>query len=298
MRILIIGASGFLGRKLIKILSKDAKEGYEVVGTYYSRSIFDNNFKYYYLDALSENAVEQLISKINPNVVIHLVANPNPDTCEADREYAYKINVKSTEIVAEKCKKRKIKLVYTSTDYVFDGTNPPYKEEDEPNPLNWYGKTKLIGENIVRNLLPDNHLIVRLPLLYGYSGHETDNFIIKVINSLRSCNTFAVDDKRIRYPTLIDDVSVAIQKLIKKDCVGTYHISASEGVTKYEFALRIAKIFNLPCQYLKGEHELGLAKRPFNSKLDTAKLFKTIKVEMHNINDGLNLVKKEIEMNF
>jgi dTDP-4-dehydrorhamnose reductase len=296
MRILIIGASGFLGRKLIKILSKNTEEFDEVVGTYYSRSIFNDNLKYYYLDALSKDAVEQLISKIDPNVIIHLVANPNPDACEVDKENAYKINVKSTEIVAKICQKKKIKLVYTSTDYVFDGTNPPYKEEDEPNPLNWYGKTKLIGENIVRNLLPDNHLIVRLPLLYGYSGYTIDNFVLKVINSLRSCDILVVDNKRIRYPTLIDDVSVAIQKLIKKNCVGTYHISSSEGVTKYEFALRIAKIFNLPCQYLKGDYVPGLAKRPFNSKLDTTKLLKTIKVEMHNINNGLDLVKKE--MNF
>ncbi len=294
MRILVVGGSGFLGRKIVDIFNKCFRGHLEVYSTYYNQSRFKYHPNYYYLDALSKDNVRKLLSKINPDVVIHLVGIPNPDVCEMNKELAYNVNVGSTKTIVEECLKRKIKIVYTSTNYVFDGINSPYKENDKPNPLNWYGKTKLMGEDIVRSLLQNNHIIVRLPLLYGYCGYDTNNFLLKVIKSLKANNTLIVNNRSIRYPTLIDDVAIIIGRLIEKRCVGTYHVSSLEGITKYKFALRIAKTFNLPCDLLREENVFSLAKRPLEAKLNITKILGILKVKMHNIDQGLKMVKEQM----
>jgi S-adenosylmethionine synthetase len=153
--ILITGASGFLGRKVYNLLP-------EAIGTYFSRPS-EGLVK---LDLADFDAVNGLLDANDIKVIIHCAAERRPDVAAQDPSKALKLNVKCTKHLAMEAKKRGIYLIYISTDYVFDGLDPPYKEDDAPNPINFYGKSKWLGEQEVLNHC-DTAMILRVPVLYG-----------------------------------------------------------------------------------------------------------------------------------
>jgi len=291
MRILIIGGSGFLGKKLMTIIGART----EVYGTYYSNKELSRSEKYVYLNALSRANVERVLSSIKPGVVIHTVGLPDPDRCEIHKELAYKINVETTKIVAKACQRKNIMMVYISTNYIFNGTKPPYKEQDKPSPINWYGTTKLMGENVVKEILGSgNYLIVRLPLLYGYSPGDRDTLILKIVRNLKAGKKIKADNVRWRYPTLVDDVALAINKLIEIPQSGVFHISSEDRMHKYDFLIKAAKVLGLPYELIEGVTNTGIAKRPLDPRLSITKLKNTIKVKMRNVDEGLRIVKRQL----
>ncbi|CEG80527.1 hypothetical protein RMATCC62417_14849 [Rhizopus microsporus] len=161
MKVVITGASGLLGRQVVK-----AFKDWEVVGTAFSRAK-DNLVK---LDLTDKDAVETFFNKQQPNVVVHCAAERRPDVAEKDKDGVLLLNVESSKRLA---------TIY----YVFDGTSPPYEIGDKPNPLQFYGQTKLAGENAVRQVYP-NAVILRVPILYGeteYNGESAVNVLIDVV---------------------------------------------------------------------------------------------------------------------
>lgn len=292
MRILVTGGSGFLGQKLTYLLSKQ----FEVYGTYYAKKRFRAKSNYIYLNVLSEKQVNNLVLKLCPDVIIHTIGLPDPDICEMKKNLAFQLNIISTLNVAKAALQLDdCKIIYISTNYVFDGKNPPYKEDDRPNPLNLYGKTKLIGEEIIRRFLKD-YIILRLPLLYGYNFQDKSDQMINIIRKLKKGEFIKVDDYRIRYPTLIDDVAYVIKHLIDINYSGICHMSSTEATTKYNFIMEIAKTFNLPTKSILRKKRGDLALRPVNPKLDVSLLLELLdgKVTIHNLREGLKIVKEQI----
>ena len=181
MKILITGASGLLGSKLFEILSKHN----EVVGTYFSKK----TYRCSYFDITDRRFVGSFFNKIDPQVVVHTAAISDADYCEENHEAAKITNITGTNNIIEACKMHDCKMVFISSDYVFDGNNGPYSEESNTGPLNYYSITKVVSENAIQNELED-YIIVRPAILYGYNGFQTNgvvinNFVIKVVYKLK-----------------------------------------------------------------------------------------------------------------
>jgi dTDP-4-dehydrorhamnose reductase len=283
-KILLIGANGFLGNKLFEILSKE----FEVVGTYHCRP----KGKLMQLDIVNESQVKEFIETINPEIVIVTTAQTNVDLCETDKKSAEELHVKGMENVAKYCTNRK--LVYYSTDSVFDGEKGNYVETDLPNPLNFYSKTKLMGEKIVEKV-PD-HLILRTCMLYS-DQVESPKYINWVIKNLWEKKRVNAITDLFATPTLIDDLAMATLELIKRDQKGTYHTAGASALNCHEMALKIAEIFGFDKSLINPIREIDLkraAKRPKNGVLNISKLEKE-GIIMSTFEQGVRKVKESLK---
>jgi dTDP-4-dehydrorhamnose reductase len=287
--VLIIGSSGFLGRKLFDVFSTSEK--YSVMGTYYSAEEHEGLIP---LDITDVSATRQIITMADPSIILLPGSMTHVDACETDREKAHAINVVGVQNVVSVCKERGIKLVFYSTDYVFDGEKGKYSEEDPANPLGYYGETKILGEEIVRQL--SDALICRVAILYGNSSVKKVPFVSWVINSLREGKQIHVYTDLHGSPTLIDDIASATEKLLDNGCVGTYHISGPDCISRYEMALTIAKVFgfdtNLILPSLSSEKPMK-ARRPKDSSLDITKLKKE-GMFTTSFEEGILVLKKQL----
>jgi len=285
MKVLITGASGLLGKRLFEIISKNE----ETTGTHTKNKVENT----YYLDISNRNSVESLFAEAKPEVIIHAAALVDVDFCEDNREKADKINIEGTKNIVEICKRYGCKLVYISSDFIFDGELGPYNEDSNANPINYYGITKLEGENIVKENL-ENYIIIRPALLYGSDIGRKNSFITKILKKLVNNEKISVDNKIIKYPTLTDDVSEVIKRLIELDATGIYNVAGEEAITKYDWAIKIAKIYGFPTENIISETTVGRAKRPPNVKLDSSKI-KTLlnDFSLAKVDEGTEIVKNQ-----
>ena len=251
MRVLVTGARGMLGQDLCPILEDNA---YDVIETTKdSMNITDYKL------------VEAILKKESPDIVIHCAAYTNVDLAESEYEKAYSINVKGTENIAKASNLIDAKVIYISTDYVFDGEkNTPYLPNDMPNPINNYGKTKYLGEEAIKKYCK-KYYIARTSWLYG---HHSNNFVEKIISLKDKDKLFVVDDE-VGCPTWTIDLSNAIIELFNKP-FGIYHICGSNSTSRYGFAKEIFKQLGIsanlvPCS--SNEFKLP-AKRPKYSAMD------------------------------
>ena len=263
MKVLVTGANGLLGRDLCPILKK---EGCEVIKTDIEGEGLD-----FVLDILDKKTVEEIFLKEKPDVIIHCAAYTNADKAQEEFEKAEKINVEGTKNVALASKKIGAIMVYISTDYVFDGEKgAPYLPNDLPKPINNYGKTKFLGEEIVRRNL-EKYYILRTSWLYGAYGR---NFVETMISLAKNNEKIKVVDDQIGSPTWTLDLSNGIIKILKekefKGKYGVYHLSGGGKTSWHGFAEKIFEKMNLkvdlkPCATKDFPR---LAKRPKYSVLE------------------------------
>ncbi|MEM3399506.1 MAG: dTDP-4-dehydrorhamnose reductase [Candidatus Micrarchaeia archaeon] len=290
---LVVGGSGLLGSR-VALLARE--NGFEMHATYFgNKPDFLPEEKMHRLDIREQEKTATLISKLEPEVVVHSAAMIGVDECEKEKEEAYAINVVGTQNVADACRKVDAKLIYVSTDYVFDGRKGNYVEEDEPNPINYYGKTKLEGERIVSKL--DDYAIVRVSVLYGWPLRgQHDNFVSWAIKTMRNGGeVHALTDQRIT-PTFADNAAEAILTVVKKNANGIYHTTGSRCITRFEFANLIASVFNLEKRLIKPITfgRIGwVAERPKNNCLLTKKIEKELGFKMNTPEEGLIRMKNQ-----
>jgi dTDP-4-dehydrorhamnose reductase len=222
MKVVVTGAKGQLGTDLVHLL---ADRGYEVYG--YGREE---------LDITNFDQVKQVISEVNPDVVIHAAAYTKVDLAESEPDQAFLINAYGTRNVVVASEAVGAKLVYVSTDYVFDGTaNVPYNEFAPTNPLSVYGKSKLAGEQFVRDL-HSKFFIVRTSWVYGKHGN---NFVKTMLKLAQERDELMVVHDQIGCPTYTVDLANCILELIRTEKYGIYHVSNSGHCSWYEFAKAI-----------------------------------------------------------
>ncbi len=260
-RVVVTGAGGMLGRDVVKVLEE---QGLDV--TALSRKE---------LDITEKGQCASLLKDIRPEIVINCAAFTKVDLCEEESTLAFDVNAKGPKNLANVCREIGTKLVHISTDYVFDGTSSrPYKEDDQPNPLNIYGKSKLQGEEAVRKSDAD-HLIVRTSWLFGKNG---PNFIRTMLKLSREKELVqVVNDQRGR-PTYTMDLARGIALLIEKGAFGTVNFANSGSCSWYElccFVLEQAGIKNVKVVPVSSEVFKRPAKRPRYSVLDLSR-FKAI----------------------
>jgi dTDP-4-dehydrorhamnose reductase len=296
-RILICGANGLLGQRLALMLS--AQTEYEVLNTSIERSfVFDNRlFDYNQLDITNRSDVKSLASSFQPNVILNAAAATNVDWCETNREEAWKVNVTAVENLAEAARKVGAKLIHVSTDYIFDGKNGPYDEEAQPNPIGYYGKTKLASENAVRSAGIAN-AILRTNVLYGSGIGIRANFALWVVNNLKAGKEINVVDDQFGNPTYVSDLAMAMIKIFELDREGIYHIGGGEQLSRYDFAVKAAKVFGYDPSLIKRIKTSELkqaAPRPMISGFITLKAETQLRMRFLNATDGLTLLKHELQ---
>jgi len=287
-RVLITGASGLLGSKLVKALSG----GYEVIPTHNTHPIHPDSVR---MDIVDGKEVARVLSAVKPELVVHAAAETNVDKCETNRELAWSVNAEGTRNISSTCRKIGAKLVYVSTDYVFDGEKGLYSEEDETNPVNYYGVTKLDGERFVRELCED-FVIARTSVLYGWHPNRL-NFATWVIDSLESGVSINVAEDHYNSPTLVDNLAEAILRIARKDAAGVYHVAGSERISRYDFAMRIAEIFGLNRSLIMPvkmkDLKVWVAKRPKDSSLSVDKIRRELEISPSDLNEALKRMKCE-----
>ena len=306
MKVLVTGVSGQLGHDVMNEL---AKRGYTGVGSdiapEYS-GVDDNtavvNMEYVQMDITDEKAVDEIITRVNPDVIVHCAAWTAVDMAEDDDkvEKVRAVNAGGTRNIAKTAKKLDCKMVYISTDYVFDGQGEKPWEPDckDYKPLNVYGQTKLEGELAVSELL-DKYFIVRIAWVFGVNGK---NFIKTMINVGKTHDTVRVVNDQIGTPTYTLDLSVLLVDMIETDKYGNYHATNEGGnISWYDFTLEIYKQAGLDTKVIPvttKEYGLSKAARPFNSRLDKSKLVKNGFTPLPTWQDAtrryVELLKKEV----
>ena len=288
MRILITGAFGQLGHALQSVLSR--KSNYELICT--GRKI-KKGFEGIPLDIRNQVALKEIINTTAPDILINLASMTNVDACELNPKLAGEINVAGLQHI---CDSFEGKIIHLSTDYVFDGTSGPYKEDDPLNPISIYGKTKLASEHI---LLEKNikNLVIRGNVLYDYSPNTSASFLNWVVSSLKSNQEIKVVEDQFNNPTWTRSMSDIIELSIKNDLEGIIHWGDSVHISRFEFAKLIAKKFSLNESLIKPvlTSELNQpARRPLQSGLSTEKLVNMLDIIPPSIDDCLDEIIKTI----
>jgi dTDP-4-dehydrorhamnose reductase len=239
-RILITGANGLLGQKLVIHFSK----WYELLATdlQLQSLIPVEHFKYCRLDLTDFSAVFELITEFQPDLVINAAAYTDVDGCEDNRELAWQVNVEAVRNLVGYCQKNKIGLVHYSTDYIFDGKAGPYSEEDKPNPLSYYGQTKLLSEEIIQDSGLE-HLIIRSNVIFGIGEKVPRNFFLWVFEKFKAGEPFRVVDDQFNNPTLNENLALATLEAVEKNFKGVLNIGGSEYLSRYDFAVKVARTF-------------------------------------------------------
>ena len=303
MKVLVTGVAGQLGHDVMNEL---AKRGYDGIGSDIAESYAGvqdgtavTSMPYVRLDITEEAAVKKTISEINPDVVVHCAAWTAVDAAEDEenKDKVFAINVNGTRFIAESCKSIAAKMVYISTDYVFDGqgTAPWTADCKDYAPLNVYGKTKLEGELAVSRTL-DNYFIVRIAWVFGVNGN---NFIKTMLNVGKKFDTLKVVNDQIGTPTYTYDLSRLLVDMIETDKYGYYHATNEGGyISWYDFACEIFKQAGYTTKVnpvTTEEYGISKAKRPFNSRLDKSKLSENGFELLPTWKDALQRYLKDIE---
>ncbi len=292
MRVLITGGSGLFGSKLAEVL---AESDYHVYSGYLEH--VPTHGEKIRIDITDEGNVERVFNRVRPDVVVHAAAFTNVDKCELEREIAYKVNVIGTRYVVNNARKYSSFLVYVSTDYVFDGSKGLYREKDEPNPVNYYGYTKLMGEYEVINNLSE-YCIVRPSVIYGSTpASGKTNFVLWVIDKLSGGERIKIVVDQWISPTLNTNLSVMVKEVIERKLSGIFHLSGATRISRFDFVKAIAKVFDLEVELvipISMDQLSWVAKRPRDSSLDVSKAMKVLRNKPLDVEASLNILKGEL----
>ena len=291
MKVLVTGGSSTPG---FRIVEEFAKAGYKVVAQYNEHEIpaVDKVVKVK-ADFQDIEKVVKLVNEVRPDIVIHTAAIGDVDKCEIDKGLAWRVNVEATLALVKSVLKLNSYFLYLSTDYVFDGERGLYKEDDVPNPINYYGFTKLVAENIVRSGL-ERYSIVRTSHIYGF-GMGRKNFARAVVEALSQGQKVKALVDQWLSPTLNTLLAKGIRELVEMDYIGVIHI-AGERISRYEFAKAIAKRFNFDEDLIEPITMKDIqfrARRPRDSSLDVSKARSMLKTDFYTLKNSLDILHRE-----
>jgi len=228
-KILVTGASGFLGWNLCNAIKKD----FQVFGTVFSHSVRNEGVNIVQVDLTDFTMVQELIKDIRPEGVIHTAAATKPNYCQEHPEETYKINVDAVANLAGLCADRRIPFVFTSTDLVFNGLNAPYSETDPVSPVNVYGEQKVMAEELVMSIYPEAALC-RMPLMYGLSSPSYETFFQAMIKKVKSGRTVQLFVDEYRTPVSGKTAALGLMLALQKGR-GILHLGGQERISRYDF---------------------------------------------------------------
>ncbi|MDD4627961.1 MAG: SDR family oxidoreductase [Candidatus Peribacteraceae bacterium] len=286
MKAAVIGASGLVGSHLMKTC-KD--RGWDVMGTY-SEHAQKGLIPLHMADPAS---IEEAMQKMKPEVVFLTAFNPNADYCEEHPKETWETNVQGNANVIEASQRIGAKTVYYSSDYIFNGKSGPYEEDATPDPICEYGKQKLAVEQMIRRLTK-NHLIIRTTVVYGWE-EQGKNFFCNLLAHLERGEEMKVPSDQIGTPTLVNDLAEASCSLVEVGASGIVNVAGPDRMSRYEFALHIARIFDLPVSKIIPVTTMELkqpARRPLNAGLLYDRLFQLANLQMKGVETGIRYLKE------
>ncbi|MEK9138210.1 MAG: sugar nucleotide-binding protein, partial [Bacteroidota bacterium] len=239
-RVLVVGSNGLLGQRMAEFLIRGSAHKVTVSSIEPKPVRPLNSAAYIQLDITSKKDVKRIVHAAEPDVIVNCAAMTNVDSCENERELAWKLNVEGVEHLIEASRKTNSTIYHVSTDYVFDGKAGPYDEQARPEPLSYYGKTKLASENAL-HISGLDYFIARTMVLYGTGIAVKPNFALWLIQNLEQKLPVKVVDDQFGNPTLVDDLAQGILSAIELERLGTYHLAGRDVVSRYEFAVRLVK---------------------------------------------------------
>lgn len=296
MRILITGANGLLGQKLVTLLQQD--KNVQLIAT--ARTPLVQNLttgEFHQLDTTNHLQVSEVIYKTKPDVIINTAAMTNVDSCEIDHGACIANNVTAVGHLIESCKKNRTHLIHISTDFIFDGSDGPLDENAEPHPVNFYGESKLAAEHLLQFSTID-WTILRTVLVYGVtSDMSRSNIVLWVKKSLEEGKKISVVNDQWRTPTLAEDLAMGCYLAALKKAKGIFNISGKDFITPYDIAIRTAAFFKLDESLITQTDSTKFkqpAVRPLRTGFIIDKAQKDLGFNPHSFEEGLKFIQDQV----
>ena len=297
-KVLITGSNGLLGQKLVKLLNQQAD--IEVIATSKGKNRIKDvgQFQYEQMDITNSLQTLEVVLRTKPDIIIHTAAITKVEICEQEPKLADLVNVQGTKNLIQAAEAIGVFFLYISTDFVFDGNQGLYKEEDVTNPLNYYGQTKLTAEQLIQSSKL-KWAIARTVLVYGIAEDlSRSNIILWVKQSLEAQKTIRVVEDQWRTPTLVEDLAWGCWLIISKRAEGIYHISGKDFLTPHKMALKTAIFFDLDLGLISSTNAkefVEIGKRPPITGLDISKAKKLLNYKPHSFEEGLAVLKSQLK---
>jgi len=297
IKVVITGSNGLLGQSLLNLLLKE-NDKYDVYG--FSRGVNRsgrNDFHYISIDITKKSQLTEELLKIKPDYIINTAAMTQVDACENDKAKCDILNVEVVGWLAVICQELSAHLIHISTDFIFDGKKGWYKETDKPNPLSYYGLSKLKSEQVLEksNIY---YTILRTILVYGkVFDMSRSNIVLWVKESLENKREITIVDDQYRTPTYVEDLALACKISMDKNATGIFNISSSELLSIFDIAKQIAAVFNLDDSYIKSISTATLnqtANRPIKTGFDLSKTNKELNFYPKTFKDDLQRFKETL----
>jgi dTDP-4-dehydrorhamnose reductase len=296
MKILITGANGLLGYKLMQLLSR--QRDVQTIATA-RRMISDlpSGVSFHELDITDLIQIEKVIGELKPDVIIHTAAMTQVDQCEMEHDLCWKANVTGVENLIDACSKNQTHLVHVSTDFIFDGSHGPLDETAIPKPVNFYGESKFAAEQALQHSTI-GWAILRTVLVYGVTPDMSrSNIVLWVKKNLEEGKTINVVNDQWRTPTLAEDLAMGCLLAASKKAVGIYNISGEEMMTPYDIAIQTADFFKLNKSLIKATDSSTFkqpAMRPLKTGFIVTKAKRELGYQPHSFKEGLALMASQL----
>lgn len=292
-RIVFTGITGLLGKYFLK----NRKKGYEIIGVG-NKNIHLNSGNIFKIDITDKKLVSDFIKKINPEIIVHAASLGNVDYCEMHPDEAYQVNIEGTRNIVKAAKKINAKVIFISSNAIYDGSNPLYDEKSKPNPIDIYGKTKMEGEKLVTKS-GLRYVILRLITMYGWPPRKgRGNPVTWIIENLKKGQRVKVVNDIYNNHLWAGQATDAIWAVINKNITNDlFNIAGKDSLNRFDLALNTAKAFNLDTSLISAvssDFFKNIAKRPKDTCFNTGKMEKVLGIKPLSINKGLQLMKQEL----
>lgn len=297
-RVLVTGSNGLLGQKLTELYLKNAEVELIATGRGADRYPFKSGYKYETMNIEDAQEVMRVVEHYKPDCIIHTAAMTNVDECELNHAGCISQNIEAVRNIVNAANKVNAHLIHLSTDFIFDGTAGPYKEEALPNPLSFYGESKLKAEEIIKEN-SKNWAMARTVLVYGLvADMSRSNIVLWAKDALENKKAIKVVDDQFRTPTLAEDLALGCSLIEKHNAHGIFNISGKDFMSIYELVERVAKYFNLSMENVEKTNSLTLkqpAKRPPITGFDISKAQNDLGYQPHSFEEGIGFVQKQFD---
>ncbi len=297
-KILVSGSNGLLGQKITDLALADS--GIRLIATSQgpNRHPISQGYQYIDLDICNAATVLQVIETERPDVIIHTAAMTNVDACESNREACRILNVDAVQTLAQICKEKDIHLIHLSTDFIFDGADGPYTEEAKPNPLSYYGQSKLDAELAIK-ASGCRYAILRTIIVYGIvKDMSRSNIVLWAKGALEKGETISVVNDQWRMPTLAEDLAACCLLAAKKEAEGVFNASGKDLMNMVELVEQVADFWNLDKSLIKPITTASLnqtAKRPAKTGFILDKTIRELGYQPHSFMEGLQILNTQLK---
>jgi dTDP-4-dehydrorhamnose reductase len=297
-KVLVTGANGLLGQKLIYQLKERSDIDLIATGIGENRLIEVDNYSYVDLDITNFEEVSKVIEEHLPNSIIHCAAMTNVDACELDKERCWTINVDAVEFIAKAAEKIGAHLLHISTDFVFDGENGPYSEDSRPNPIHYYAEAKLASEQLVQKICT-KWSVARTIIIYGITDNMSrSNLVLWSKSEIDKGNKINVVNDQFRSPTLAEDLANGCISIIDNKAYGIYHLSGPKTYSIIDLVYQVADFYNLDKSLINPvtSHSLKQpARRPLITGFDISKARRELDYDPVDFREGIKIMDEQIK---